>query len=87
MNPLREGLWRPSVTFTDAECPVFNYALECKVGGNVISRHNEIRDVIADLASRANPSAVRNEPLITTSCPAEKMSELDQPFPSYPQNR
>jgi hypothetical protein len=45
----------------------------------VISRHNEIRDELADLAAKAIiPSAVRNEPLIHASCPAVKMSELDQ---------
>jgi hypothetical protein len=39
------------------------HALECKKGGNVISRHNEIRDELADLAAKAiSPSAVRNEP-------------------------
>jgi hypothetical protein len=33
--------------------------LECKKGGNVILRHNEIRDELADLASKAIvPSAV-----------------------------
>ncbi len=55
------------------------HALECKIGGNVISRHNEIRDILADLSSMALiPSAVRNEPFIHTSCPAEKMSDMDQ---------
>jgi hypothetical protein len=45
----------------------------------------EIRDVTGRFGLQSfNPSAVRNEPLINTSCPAEKMSELDQPFPSYP---
>ncbi len=45
----------------------------------MISRHNEIRDRLADLSSMALiPSAVRNEPFIHTSCPAEKMSDMDQ---------
>jgi hypothetical protein len=35
------------------------HGLECKKGGNVISRHNEIRDELSDLASKALiPSAV-----------------------------
>jgi hypothetical protein len=39
--------------------------LSARRGGNVILRHNEIRDELADLASKAIvPSAVRNEPLI-----------------------
>jgi hypothetical protein len=37
------------------------HALECKKGGLVISRHNEIQDELVDLASKAlTPSAVRN---------------------------
>jgi hypothetical protein len=63
------------------------HALECKTGGNVISRHNEIRDEVADLASKAIvPSAVRNEPLIHASCPAVKTSELDQDQPAVSRN-
>jgi hypothetical protein len=59
------------------------HALECKKGGNVILRHNEIRDELVDLASKAIiPSAVRNEPLIYSSCPAVKMSELDPTNPA-----
>jgi hypothetical protein len=52
-------------------------------GGNVISRHNEIRDMLADLASMA---LIRNEPLIHTSCPADKMSDLDQANPPVTRN-
>ena len=41
------------------------HALECKTGGLVISRHNEIRDELSDLASKAlSPSSVRDEPKI-----------------------
>ncbi len=41
------------------------HALGCKKGGLVIFRHNEIRDELVNLASRAfTPSAVRDEPLI-----------------------
>jgi hypothetical protein len=31
----------------------FHHALECKRGGLVISRHNEIQDELSDLASKA----------------------------------
>jgi hypothetical protein len=61
--------------------------LECKKGGNVILRHNEIRDELADLASKAIvPSAVRNEPLITRQLPPVKTSELDQDQPAVSRN-
>jgi hypothetical protein len=41
------------------------HALGCMKGGLVIYRHNEIRDELVNLASRAfTPSAVRDEPLI-----------------------
>jgi hypothetical protein len=44
----------------------------------VISRHNEIRDTLADSAFKALiPSTVRNEPLFHTSCPAVKMPDLE----------
>jgi hypothetical protein len=55
------------------------HALECKKGGLVISRHNEIRDELVDLASKAlTPSAVRDEPRIHTSRPAEPLRTTDQ---------
>jgi hypothetical protein len=51
------------------------HALECKRGGLVISRHNEIRNELSDLASKAFfPSAVRDDPIIHTSCVAEPIS-------------
>jgi hypothetical protein len=60
------------------------HALECKKGGLVISRHNEIRDELVDLASKAlTPSAVRDEPRIHTSRPAVQLSTSDQ----YPVTR
>jgi hypothetical protein len=44
------------------------HALECKTGGLVISSHNEIRDELSDLASKAlSPSSVRNKPKIHNS--------------------
>ncbi len=56
------------------------HALECKRGGLVISRHNEIRDELSDLASKAFfPSAVRDEPRIHTSRAAEPRSSPEKP--------
>jgi hypothetical protein len=41
------------------------HALTCKAGGLIISRHNEIRNELIDLATKAlTPTAVRVEPLI-----------------------
>jgi hypothetical protein len=49
------------------------HALGCKKGGLVIFRHNEIRDELVNLASRAfTHSAVRDEPLIH-GCATEKV--------------
>jgi hypothetical protein len=54
-------------------------ALECKSGGLVISRHNEIRVELVDLASRAfTPSAVRDEPKIYPCRPAVELRTTDQ---------
>jgi hypothetical protein len=56
------------------------HALECKRGGLVISRHNEIQDELSDLASRAYlPSAVRDGPRIHTSRAAELRSSPGKP--------
>ncbi len=56
------------------------HALECKRGGLVISRHNEIRDELSDLASKAFfPSAVRDEPRIQTSRAAESDTSPGKP--------
>jgi hypothetical protein len=52
------------------------HALECKKGGLVISRHNEIRDELSDLASKAlSRSAVRVEPKIHTCRSPEVKSD------------
>jgi hypothetical protein len=49
----------------------------------VSSRHNEIRDELSDLASKAFiPSAVRDRPKILFIRPVEKKAALDQPNPS-----
>jgi hypothetical protein len=54
------------------------HALECKKGGLVISRHNEIRDELCDLASRAlTPSSVRDEPKIHLSRSKEEMKATE----------
>ena len=57
------------------------YALACKKGGLVICRHNEIRDELSDLASKALiPSALRNEPRIHPSRPATEEKESSDPL-------
>jgi hypothetical protein len=52
----------------------------------VISRHNEIRDELSDLSSKAFiPSAVRDEPKIYFSRPVEKKKqEVCEPFEILP---
>jgi hypothetical protein len=61
-----------------ARSSVFNMLLNARKA-EMILRHNEIRDELADFAAKAIiPSALRNKPLILASCPAVKMSELDQ---------
>ena len=69
---LRYGLEPPDLP---KNCDGYNakfsicHALDCKRGGLVTARHNEIRDGVADLASRAfTPSHVRNDPLIYQGC-------------------
>jgi hypothetical protein len=47
------------------------HALECKKGGLVICRHNEIKDELVALAAKAfTPSAIRDEPRIHPGCAA-----------------
>ena len=47
----------------------FFHALDCKRGGLVTARHNELRDGVADLAIRDfTLSHVRNDPLIYQGC-------------------
>jgi hypothetical protein len=49
------------------------HALECKVGGLVILRYNEINEELCDLASKAlAPSAVRVKPMIHSRRTAEE---------------
>ena len=41
-----------------------SHALDCKKGGFVTARHNELRDGVSDLSGKAiTPSHVRNDPL------------------------
>ena len=46
-----------------------SHSLDCKKGGLVTAHHNELRNGVADLASRAfTPTHVRNDPLIYQGC-------------------
>ena len=68
---LRYGLKPATLPSTCDGCGArfsVQHALECASGGLVIMRHNELRDELSALASRAlKPSAVRDEPIITPS--------------------
>jgi hypothetical protein len=58
------------------------HALECKVGGLVIQRHNEINEELCDLASKALvPSAVRVEPMIHSRRTAEETKAKEPKSP------
>ena len=49
------------------------HALNCKRGGLVTARHNELRDGVADLAGKAfTPSHVRDKPLIFAGCSVKR---------------
>jgi hypothetical protein len=53
------------------------HALGCKKGGLIIFRHNEVRDELAHLATKAfTPSAVRDEPLIRSGRVVENENAL-----------
>ena len=50
------------------------HALDCKRGGLVTARHNELRDGVADLASKVfTPSHVRDDPLIFAGCAVNRL--------------
>jgi hypothetical protein len=54
------------------------HGLGCHTGGLVIGRHDDIRDELVNLASRAfKPSAVRDEPLINPCRPAEPLPVME----------
>jgi hypothetical protein len=58
------------------------HALEYKVGGFVIVRHNEINEELCDLASKAlAPSAVLVEPMIHSRCTAEETKAKEPKLP------
>ncbi len=58
------------------------HALECKVGGLVILRHNEINEELCDLASKALvPSAVRVESMIHSRRTAEETKATEAKSP------
>ena len=65
---LRYGLDPPDLpTYYDGYEARFtiSHALDCKKGGLVTARHNELRDGVADLSGKAfTPSHVCNDPLI-----------------------
>ena len=65
---LRYGLDPPDLpTYCDGCQAKFSisHALDCKKGGLVTARHNELRDGVADLSGKAfTPSHVRDDPLI-----------------------
>jgi hypothetical protein len=63
------------------------HAHECKNGGNVIMRHNEVAYTVGDLFSMAlTPSAVRNEPLINSGCPAVTVKDVNPSNPALTHN-
>ena len=51
------------------------HALDCRKGGLVIQRHNEIRDALGDLASNAYKEVVR-EPVVREPNDREKVPAL-----------
>jgi hypothetical protein len=58
------------------------HALECKVGGLVILRHNEINEELCDLASKAlAPSAVCVKPMIHFRRTAEETKAKEPKSP------
>jgi hypothetical protein len=58
------------------------HALECKTGGLVIMRHNEITEELCDLASKAlTPSAIRLEPMINNGGNAASVKTPDPKAP------
>ena len=68
---LRYGLDPPDLLKYCDGCKVrfsISHTLDCKKGGLVTERHNELRDGVADLARKAfTPTLVRDDPLIYSS--------------------
>ena len=69
---LRYGLEPPDLPTHCNGCEArftISHALDCKKGGIVTARHNDLRDGVADLAGKAfTPSHVRYNPLIYSGC-------------------
>eukprot|EP00978_Attheya_sp_CCMP212_P039074 scaffold199966_cov35-Attheya_sp.AAC.1 len=66
------------------------HALSCKVGGLVISCHDEIKDELGQLAGKAlKPSAICDEPLINNGhkveCSSDAPTEADLSTTPHPQ--
>eukprot|EP00978_Attheya_sp_CCMP212_P006633 scaffold15402_cov35-Attheya_sp.AAC.1 len=92
---LRYGQVPPNFPTTCDGCSCNNlsvqHALSCKVGGLVISRHDEIKDKLGQwLAGKAlKPSAIHDEPLINNGCKVEcssdALTEADLSTTPHPQ--
>ena len=53
---------------------LISHILDCKKGGLITARHNELRNRVADLAGKAlNPSHVRDDPLIYSGRATKRM--------------
>ena len=76
---LRYGLEPPELShYCDGCNTTFSifHSLDCKRGGLVTARHNEIRDGVAELAGKAfTPSHVRNNPLIFAGCAMKRLKK------------
>ena len=81
---LRYGLEPPDLPKHCDDCNArfsICQALDCKRGGLVTARHNELLDGVVDLTGRAfTPSHVRNDPLIYQDCAVKRTkSQPDGP--------
>ena len=57
--------WSPQTCPSTMARFSISHALECKKGGLIMARHNEVRDGVAELAGKTFTSShVRNNPLI-----------------------
>ena len=69
---LRYGLEPPDFPTHCDGCEArftISHALDCKKGGLVTARHNDLRDGVADLSGKAfTPAHVREDPLIYSGC-------------------
>ena len=73
---LRYGLDPPELPhYCDGCNPKFSicHALDCKRGGLVTARHNNLHGGVADLAGKSfTPSHMRNDPLIFAGCAVKR---------------